>query len=304
MAMPKRSIKIPWTLVGRWILGIAMVCLFVFLATQIPKMPRTMAILRPIFFLLPDTVAFVLALVGVALIFMAEELKRLDGKPIIRWVIAIIIFLFGLGAVISNSAQKAQDKQDAQKDRDKLLDALIGVQRTDDQILNLIQQASRSTSSTLKTADLIKAWGRISTLTTPAVRGAVATASIPPNRQNKRNLNAEDLGAALRGSEHGAATIINDGTVEAGTFAKQLEIGLKMASWPTGGDNVKIGDPNFFPDSLTIEVSSLPASPEDHSTQEAKSLIAALQKQRVDAVLRFTDLRFPPNFLRIKVAGR
>jgi hypothetical protein len=46
-----------------------------------------------------------------------------------------------------------------------------------------------------------------------------------------------------------------------------------------GGNNIKIGDPAFFPDSLTVEVSSVAASPEDHSVAEAKSLVTALKKQ-------------------------
>ena len=71
-----------------------------------------------------------------------------------------------------------------------------------------------------------------------------------------------------------------------------------------GGDNVNMGDPDFFADGLTVEVSSVPASTEDHSLQEAKKFLAVLDKQHVGATMRFTDLRFPPNFMRIKVAGR
>lgn len=78
----------------------------------------------------------------------------------------------------------------------------------------------------------------------------------------------------------------------------------RMADWEVGGDNIKIGDPQFFPDSLTIEVSATAASPEDHSREEAQNLLAALKKQGVTATLRFTTLAFPPNFMRIKIAGQ
>jgi hypothetical protein len=108
----------------------------------------------------------------------------------------------------------------------------------------------------------------------------------------------------LRSQGPSAATIINDGTNEAGNFAKQLEIGLHMAGWQVGGDNIKMGDPEFFPDSLTVEISSVPASSEDHSVDEAKNLVAALKNQGVAATQRFTTLKFPPNFMRIKVAGQ
>jgi hypothetical protein len=71
-----------------------------------------------------------------------------------------------------------------------------------------------------------------------------------------------------------------------------------------GGNNIKIGDPAFFPDSLTVEVSTKPTSTDDHSIAEAKALVSALARQRVTAILRYTDQAFPPNFMRIKVAGQ
>jgi hypothetical protein len=121
----------------------------------------------------------------------------------------------------------------------------------------------------------------------------------------KRFVSAEKLGLdLLQGKETSSATVINDGTNEAGNFANQLVIGLRDANWVAGGNNIKIGDPAFFPDSLTVEVSSRPASADDHSIAEAKSLVSALAKQGVTATLRFTDQAFPANFMRIKVAGQ
>jgi hypothetical protein len=80
--------------------------------------------------------------------------------------------------------------------------------------------------------------------------------------------------------------------------------GLRFGGWQAGGDNIKIGDPAFFPDSLTIEISAVPVSSEDHSIEEANALKNALKSLGTDATIRYTTLAFPPNFMRVKVAGR
>lgn len=126
----------------------------------------------------------------------------------------------------------------------------------------------------------------------------------PPQALVRRFVSAEKLGLDLQGKEISSATVINDGTNEAGNFANQLVIGLRNANWVAGGNNIKIGDPAFFPDSLTVEVSTKPTSTDDHSIAEAKALVSALARQRVTAILRYTDQAFPPNFMRIKVAGQ
>jgi hypothetical protein len=126
----------------------------------------------------------------------------------------------------------------------------------------------------------------------------------PQQPTGKRFVSAEKLALDLRSKESSSAAVINDGTNEAGNFANQLVIGLRGANWVVGGNNIKIGDPAFFSDSLTVEVSSVAASPEDHSVAEAKSLVAALKKQGVAATLRYTEQAFPSNFMRIKVAGQ
>jgi hypothetical protein len=175
-----------------------------------------------------------------------------------------------------------------------------------DQIIQILEVLSRRQDiSTIEQQQILaKAWGTVSELDTRAIEGAMPTLKDPPQiQQGKRFVSAETLGAALRNREPSSATIINDGTNDAGNFAKQLENGLQKSGWQVGGNNVKIGDPHFFPDSLTIEVSSNPASSEDRSIDEAKHLIAALESQGVRASLRFTALKFPPNFMRIKVAG-
>jgi hypothetical protein len=151
---------------------------------------------------------------------------------------------------------------------------------------------------------LAEAWGKASVIQPPLKPPKYLPSAEVPKERESRQIDAEDLGKELHKYELGSATIINDGTTEAGSFAKQLEVGLRMAGWAVGGDNVKIGDPEFFPDSLTLEVSFTAASPDDHSIQIAKRLSALLEKRHVPARVRYTDLKFPADFIRIKVAGR
>src|SRR5579863_1368404 len=81
-------------------------------------MPRMLALIRPAFLFLPDLVGYVFAMAGLSLIFMPEELKLLDKYRRTRLGIALVIFLVGLGAVISNSVQKQEDSRSAQSERD------------------------------------------------------------------------------------------------------------------------------------------------------------------------------------------
>ncbi len=172
-------------------------------------------------------------------------------------------------------------------------------------LLDLEQQGRSPNLSPKEEESLIKKWGQVSKLQTKVVDGAVSSPEHPKQfQQGKRTINAELLGATLNRGEPAGATVINDGTNEAGNLANQLVIGLRFGRWQAGGDNVKIGDPEFFPDSLTIEVSATPVSSEDHSVAEGKALLAALKKQGIEGTLRFTTLAFPPNFMRIKVAGQ
>jgi hypothetical protein len=62
------------------------------------------------FYLLPDFVALFLAAFGIAVIFMSEQLKRLENRPRWRWGIAVTIIVFGCLAFISNQIQKGEDK--------------------------------------------------------------------------------------------------------------------------------------------------------------------------------------------------
>jgi hypothetical protein len=66
--------------------------------------------LKQAFDLTPDFVALFLTAIGIAVIFMNETLKRLEGRPKWRRGIVTACIVFGSLAFISNQIQKGQDK--------------------------------------------------------------------------------------------------------------------------------------------------------------------------------------------------
>jgi hypothetical protein len=120
-----------------------------------------------------------------------------------------------------------------------------------------------------------------------------------------RYVNAKELGKQLKQFSGVTAAIWNDGTNEPGALAKQIEIGLEMANWTTGGNNIKMGDPSWFPDSLTIELSSKMEPSQERAHKAAKELKRVLKTSfQIDSEIRYTDQVFPRNFMRIKVASQ
>jgi len=128
--------------------------LFVFAARKLADIPRVVSILLPIFNLLPDVTGYFFAMAGVALLFMSDYLKKLDDYRKTRLLIAAIIFLVGLGAVISNSAQKTADKKESDSKSQKLTDqvtSLIGQQTVlIAQVKNLTEQGLPQLAKELK----------------------------------------------------------------------------------------------------------------------------------------------------------
>jgi hypothetical protein len=122
-------------------------------------MPRTLAFLRPEFFILPDLVGYVLAMVGLSLVFMPEEMKILEKLRKTRRGIALVVFLIGLGAVISNSVQKQEDKEtaaidrkDAKTERDRLtaqISDLIGQQKASSAKEDILQAQLKTLSESM-----------------------------------------------------------------------------------------------------------------------------------------------------------
>ena len=125
---------------------------FVVSARAIPKNPQMLMLFHPAFNLLPGISGYFLAMAGIALPFMQEELKRLDGYRKTRLFLAALLFVIGLGAVISDSVQKQDDKNTATKDRQALTDqvSMLITQLGDAMRLNL-QSESQATRNQLST---------------------------------------------------------------------------------------------------------------------------------------------------------
>ena len=90
------------------------------------------------FLLLPDITSYAIAMAGVGLFFMPEYLQRLETHPKIRLVIALVIFILGLGAVVADSAQKQADKNAAKDDRDKLSAQVTNLTNNQNLLINQI----------------------------------------------------------------------------------------------------------------------------------------------------------------------
>ncbi len=200
----------------------------------------------------------------------------------IAWIIILTVFaVFEFHAIDSSDA----DNINQRKDLNTKLESIKTDLETETRQLNVVSEGSAAMAQNSHP------------------QSSTHPVQLPPS-SGKRFVSAEKLGLDLKSKEISSASMFNDGTNEAGNFANQLVIGLRDAGWVAGGNNIKIGDPAFFPDSLTIEVSAHPESSEDHSTSEAKSLVSALARQGVKATLRFTEQAFPSDFMRIKVAGQ
>src|SRR6266568_4901833 len=106
-----------------WIVIMLAVVLFSIL--EVPRMPRVLRLLRFGFDLLPDLAAIFLAVllaaVGIALLFLPEELKRLEEHRRTRVLIAAALLgigvIFGVGGVVSDLVQKHEEREQAEVDR-------------------------------------------------------------------------------------------------------------------------------------------------------------------------------------------
>jgi hypothetical protein len=143
-----------WPFVLRLSLLSVATFLFVFAARKLADIPRFVSILLPVFNLLPDLTGYFFAMAGVALLFMPDDLKKLEDYRRTRLVIAALIFLVGLGAVISNSAQKTADRKESDSKSQKLTDqvtSLIGQQTVlVAQVKNLTEQGLPQLAKDLK----------------------------------------------------------------------------------------------------------------------------------------------------------
>jgi hypothetical protein len=93
--------------------------IFAVLLREIPKMPRTLSVFRSVFDFTPGIAGYFVAAGGVALLFMTDDLKRLEKYRKTRLGIAAIVFMLGLGAVVSDNAQKLDERKAAKAERDE-----------------------------------------------------------------------------------------------------------------------------------------------------------------------------------------
>jgi hypothetical protein len=93
--------------------------------------------------ILPDFAALVLAAFGVAALFLTDLFDKLKPWRNTRWALGIIISFFGVGALLSNSAQKLQEKTRSDAERSELtgqinhLLATAQIQATHDDVTRL-----------------------------------------------------------------------------------------------------------------------------------------------------------------------
>ena len=73
--------------------------------------------LRSAFNMLPDVAGILLAALSVSLIFLPKELRVLEARKWkwLRWTLATVFAVVGIGGVASNLIQKAKDKTESGK---------------------------------------------------------------------------------------------------------------------------------------------------------------------------------------------
>ena len=64
---------------------------------------------KELFFALPGIVAFFVAAAALAVIYMEELQQKLKDRRAIRWIVAAVLLLMGVGAFVSDRVQKSQD---------------------------------------------------------------------------------------------------------------------------------------------------------------------------------------------------
>jgi hypothetical protein len=100
--------------------------------------------------ILPDFAALVLAAFGVAALFLTDLFDKLKPWNKTRWALAIVIGLFGFGALLSNNDQKLQEKTRSDAERGELtgqINQLLATAQIQVHIIVLGVHAGRLTSA-------------------------------------------------------------------------------------------------------------------------------------------------------------
>jgi hypothetical protein len=70
---------------------------------------------QAVFFALPGIVAFLMAALALAVIYMDELQVKLKDQRLIRWLVAIVLIATGAGAFMSDRAQKTEERTERDK---------------------------------------------------------------------------------------------------------------------------------------------------------------------------------------------
>jgi hypothetical protein len=74
-----------------------------------------LAVVKAIFFALPGIVAFLVAAAALAVFYMEELQTTLREKKLIRWTVAIVLMLMGMGAFAADKMQKTQEREEREQ---------------------------------------------------------------------------------------------------------------------------------------------------------------------------------------------
>jgi type IV secretory pathway VirB2 component (pilin) len=68
-------------------------------------------VLETIFYALPGIVAFLMAALALAVIYMDELQTKLKDQRLIRWIVAIVLIAMGVAAFVSDRVQKREEQR-------------------------------------------------------------------------------------------------------------------------------------------------------------------------------------------------
>jgi hypothetical protein len=111
----RKSFVVP---VARIVLPVVLILvLFLLSRHYVPGMPLVAKTLVGFYSLLPGITSYLFATAGFALMFMPDDLKKLERHRTARLIIAAVLMLLGLGAVLSESVQKSEEATAANAER-------------------------------------------------------------------------------------------------------------------------------------------------------------------------------------------
>jgi hypothetical protein len=109
-----------------------------------------MELFRTVFDMLPDVAGILLAALSLSLLFLPRELKVLEAPKWrwLRWTLAAIFAVVGIGGLASNWVQKSQDK----KERGELNGKITNLQN---QLTSMSQKINTDTNASVGPVDFV-----------------------------------------------------------------------------------------------------------------------------------------------------